>query len=99
MEHDWPGAVVSNRLNGVDALEGGDTSQKGEVFAGFVVGLPVIKVVVVGHHPFVVLAVAAFFSLVVVHPRIGLKDAEAGRHQRGVADAGFDVLVIRELSH
>ena len=29
VEHDWPRAVISDGLNGVDALEGSDASQEG----------------------------------------------------------------------
>ena len=35
----------------------------------------------------------------VVHPGVALEDAEAIGHQRWVADAGFNVLVVGELSH
>lgn len=65
----------------------------------FITWFPVVKVIVIGDNPLIVFAVAVLLALVVVHPRVGLKDAEAVGHQRGVADAGFNVLVVRELRH
>ena len=99
VEHDGPGAVICDGADRVHAFDAADASQEGEVGAWLVVGLPVVEVEVVGDDPLVVDAVAVFAPLVVVHPGVAFKDAKTIWHQRGVADAGFDVLVVRELHH
>jgi len=99
VEDDGPRTVICDGADGVHAFDAADASQECEVGAWLVVGLPVAEVEVVGDDPLVVDAVAVFAALVVVHPGVGLEDAEAVWHQRGVADAGFDVLVVRELHH
>jgi len=99
MKNNGPGAVVGYGLDGVDAFERGDAPKERQILPRFVAGLPVVEVVVVGNDPLVVFAVAAFLALVVVHPGVGLKNAKAVRHQSGIADAGFDMLMAGKLNH
>ena len=89
--------ILGELANRGQALGLCDAPHKRNVFAGFVLRVPVVNFKVVRDYPLVVCALPIIFAAMKVPPRVALENLHCSRHGRRIPDAGLAMQMFLEL--